>query len=351
MTGLLSSTIVDLPDDSEVVTDYLFERSYGDGLPVIVPTRERVERMLSGTSRDPAASLGALPPSNAPATIEKIAVNAVLAGCKPEHLPVLIATVEAVLDPAWKLDAVQPTTMALTPMIMVNGPVRISAGVNGNTGSLGPGWRGNATIGRALRLLLINLGGARPGDVDRATQGFPGKFSFCFAENEEESPWPPFHVTRGFDRDDSVVTLVAVSSSTNVSDSTENPISLLNTITGGLTNPSTANVIDPFSTPVLALNALHATILDEAGYDRVRLQDHIFEHARLPADVLSDRRAHLRRSAGEDLFLVDGQIPFTNDPRNILVVVTGGMGGNHSTYMQNGLYGHAISRRIDDRWR
>jgi hypothetical protein len=105
--------------------------------------------------------------------------------------------------------------------------------------------------------------------------------------------------------------------------------------------------MDPLSTPVLALNALHATILAGAGFGRAELQDHLFEHVRLPANALSARRAHLRRSAGEDLFLVDGRIPFTNDPRNILIVVTGGMGGNHSTFMQNGLYGHAISRRVD----
>jgi len=343
-----ASTTVDLPDDSEAVSDYLYERGLSDGLPVIVPTVERVERMLSGTRRDPASSLGAMPPSNAPATVEKVAINAVLAGCKPEQLPVLIAAVEAVLDPAWKLDAVQPTTMALGPMVIVNGPVRGRADVNGGTGSLGPGWRGNATIGRALRLLLINLGGARPGDVDRSTQGFPGKYSFCFAENEEESPWEPLHATRGLEAAESAVTVVAVSSSTNVSDSTDDAADLLRTITGGLTNPSTANVMDPLSTPVLALNALHATILARAGFGRAQLQDYLFEHVRLPADALSARRAHLRRSAGEDLFLVDGRIPFTNDPGNILIVVTGGMGGNHSTYMQNGLYGHAISRRVDE---
>lgn len=344
----LTSAVVDLPDDSEAVTDYLYERGFGDGLPVIVPTRERVERILAAVRRDPAASLGTLPPSNAAATVEKLAVNAVLAGCKPEQFPVLVAAVEAVLDPAWQLDAVQPTTMALGPMIIVNGPVRQVADINGGTGSLGPGWRGNATIGRALRLLLINLGGGRPGDIDRSTQGFPGKYSFCFAENEPESPWDPLHVTRGFAAAESVVTVVAVSSSTNVSDSTEDPAALLRTITGGLTNPSTANVIDPHSTPVLALNALHASMLDGAGFDRTALQDHLFEHVRVPPESLSDRRAHLRRSAGEELFLVDGQIPFTNNPRNIVVVVTGGMGGNHSTYMQNGLYGHAVSRRVAD---
>jgi hypothetical protein len=190
------------------------------------------------------------------------------------------------------------------------------------------GQAGGATQPSAGR---CGCGGARPGDVDRATQGFPGKYSFCFAENEEESPWEPLHTTRGFDADESAVTVVAVSSSTNVSDSTDDSADLLRTITSGLANPSTANVMDPQSTPVLALNALHATILSEAGFSRSRLQDHLFKHVRLPADALFARRAHLRRGAGEDLFLVDGRIPFTNNPRDILVVVTGGMGGNHST--------------------
>jgi hypothetical protein len=269
-----------------------------------------------------------------------------MAGCRPEYLPVVVAALEAMLEPEWELEAVQPTTMALGPMVIVNGPVRDEIGMQSGTGSLGPGFRANATIGRAIRLVMINLGGGRAPTVDRSTQGFPGKYTFCFAENEEESAWEPFHVTRGFDAGDSVVTVVAVSSSTNVSDSTDDVNDLLRTFATGLVNPSSANVMDPHSTPVLALNPLHSHILSAAGYDRRAFQRHIWEQSRIPADALSARRAHLRRAYGDDLFLVDGTIPFTNDPDDILVVVTGGMQGNHSTYMQNGLYGRAISKLV-----
>src|SRR5262249_54441994 len=161
----------------------------------------------------------------------------------------------------------------------------------------------NATIGRAVRLALLNLGGAIPGDVDRSTQGFPGKYTFCFAENEEESAWEPFHVSRGFDAEDSVVTVVAVSSSTNVSDSTDDVADLLRTWATGLVNPSSANVIDPHSTPVLAVNPLHSHILAAAGISRVDFQRHIWRHSRIPADALSARREHLRRAYGEEHFL------------------------------------------------
>jgi hypothetical protein len=347
VTGTPSSTIL-VEDDSEAVSDLFYAQGHTDGLPVIVPTAERVDRMLAGIRRDRHESLGQVPPLGGEATIEKVAINAVMAGCLPEYLPVVVAALSCVLEPSWELEAVQPTTMALGPMIIVNGPIRQSIVMQCGTGSLGPGWRANATIGRAVRLALINLGKAAAGDVDRATQGFPGKYTFCFGENEEDSVWEPFHVSRGFTAEESVVTVVAVSSSTNVSDSTDDPADLLRTWATGLINPSSANVIDPHSTPVLALNPLHARILAGAGYDRRRFQDHIWRNSRIPADALSARREHLRRAYGEEHFLVDGMIPFTNDPSNIVVVVTGGLQGNHSTYMQNGLYGRAVSRAVTD---
>jgi hypothetical protein len=342
----LTSTVLQLADDAEAIGEQFFRDGHTDGLPIVVPTVDRVQRMLAGIDRDPQESLGPVPPLQGVATIEKLAINAVMAGCRPEHLPVLVAAFECMLEPAWELEAVQPTTMALGPMVIVNGPVRAHAGVHGGTGALGPGFRANATIGRAVRLVLINLGGALAGDVDRSTQGFPGKYTFCFAENEEESAWEPFHVSRGFDADDSVVTVVAVSSSTNVSDSTDDVNDLLRTWTTGLVNPSSANVMDPHSTPVLAVNPLHSHIMASAGMSRRDFQQLIWTESRIPADALSVRRAHLRRAYGEEHFLVDGTIPFTNDPDDINVVVVGGMQGNHSTYMQNGLYGHATSTRV-----
>jgi hypothetical protein len=281
-------------------------------------------------------------------TVEKIAINAVMAGCRPEYMAVLVAAVRALLDPEWLLGAIQTTTNPMTPMLIVNGPVRDRIGLNSGTGVMGPGWQANATIGRAIRLLLQNVGGATAPDVDKCTQGFAGKYTLCVAENEEESPWEPFHVSRGFATAQSVVTVVGVNSSTNVHDSSDRAADLVKTLGGSLASPGADNMIDPFSTPVIALNPLHARILAGAGFTRESLQQFIFENCRLPADALSARRAHLRRAHGEDQFLVDGAIPFTNDPSRIVVIVTGGLGGGHSCYLANGHFGHALSRLIQE---
>lgn len=343
----LTSSRITLDADAESVFEYLLGNGYSDGLPVIPPTKERVLRMLTGTPRAPDESLGDVPPALLPATIEKIAVNAVMAGCTPHYLPVLIAAMELMLEPKWMLDALQSTTNPLTPMVLLNGPIRNAIGLHSGTGVMGPGWRANATIGRAIRLILLNLGGAIPGDVDKCTQGFVGKYTLCMGENEEESPWEPFHVNKGFQPDDSVVTVVGVNSSTNVHDSSDRWEDLLKTLTASLISPGTANVVDPYSTPVIALNPMHAQILSSAGFTRERLQAHLFDHCRLPADALSNRRAALRRGEhGGDHFLVDGQIPFTNRPEQIQLFVTGGMSGGHSCYLSNGHYGYLTSKRL-----
>lgn len=342
-----TATAVDMPDDAEVVSDYFYAKQMTDGLPVIPPTPARVEHMMSGTRKDPADVIGRVPPANGAATVEKLAINAVLAGCKPEHLPVLIAAVEVVTQERFALAGMQPTTNPLTPMIIVNGPIRHRIGMEGGAGAMGPGNRANATIGRALRLILINLGRAVPGDVDKCTQGFVGKFSLCIAENEEDSAWEPFHVSRGFSVDDDVITVVGVNASNNIHDSSDEPADVIRTLEGSLPSIGTANVVDPHATPILALNPLHIQLLTSVGFDRRGLQQHLFERCRLPADALSARRSHLRRSEGEDLYLVDGGIPLTNDPSNLLIVSCGGLQGGHSCFLSNGHYGHAISQRIN----
>ncbi len=342
----LSSTRELLDDDAEIVSDYFYTRGHTDGLPVIPPTEARVQRCVEAAGRDPRDSLGPVPPLNGEATIEKIAVNAVMAGCKPAYMPLIVAALEAMLVPEFALAGLQPTTNPLTPLLIVNGPLRPRIELNSATGVMGPGWRANATIGRAIRLILLNLGGAIPGDVDKCTQGFVGKYGLCIGENEEESPWEPFHVSRGFARKDEVVTVVGVNASTNIHDSSGDWQDLLKTLTGSLVSPGTANVADPFSTPVIVLNPLHARILADAGFTRSSLQDHIYRQARLPGDGLSQRRSHLRMAEGEAHYLVEGSIPFTNDPSSILIVVAGGMQGGHSCYLPNGHYGHAIARAV-----
>ncbi|MGE0626091.1 MAG: peroxiredoxin family protein [Pseudomonadales bacterium] len=192
--------------------EFMFDQGFSDGLPLVPPTPERVLRMLSGTVRDPQEVLGVMPPNMGEVTVEKLAINAVMAGCRPEYLPVVIAATEAILTEAYNIHGVMATTMGASPVLVVNGPIRERIGMNMKLGALGQGNRANATIGRAVRLAVRNLGGARPGGTERSTLGNPMKFTMCFAEHEERSPWSPLHVERGFDPGDSVVTAFTMTS-------------------------------------------------------------------------------------------------------------------------------------------
>ncbi len=215
----LTARQIEIGDQDEF--EFMFERGLTDGLPVIPPTPERVKRMLTGTRRDPREVIAALPPNMGPATIEKIAANAVMAGCKPEYLPVVIAALEAVATPEFNAHGIMSTTWGATPVIVVSGPIRERIGMNMKMMALGYGTRANATIGRAVKLTLRNVGGAKPGDIERSTLGSIGKFTTCFAEWEERSPWEPLHVERGFKREESVVTVFGLeSSSRQIADQT-----------------------------------------------------------------------------------------------------------------------------------
>ncbi len=192
--------------------EFMFDQGFTDGLPVVPPTPERVLRMLAGTRRDPQEVVAVMPPNMGEATVEKIAINAVMAGCRPEYLPVVIAAVEAICTDAFNIHGVMATTMGASPVMVVNGPIRERLGMNMKLGALGQGNRANATMGRAVRLAVRNIGGARPGGTERSTLGNPMKFTMCFAEWEERNPWEPLHVERGFDPEDSVVTVFAMTS-------------------------------------------------------------------------------------------------------------------------------------------
>src|SRR3989338_7966781 len=181
---------IEVDDDPQAVLAAFCEREWCDGLPIIPPTPERVTSMLNGAKAE--RSLGALPPLWRQATLEKLAVNAVMVGCEPASFPVIVAAVEAMLDPAFNLYGVQATTHPVAPLVIVHGPVAARLGVHAGSGCFGPGFRANATIGRALRLILMNVGGAWPGRHDMATQGSPAKFAYCIAERVDASPWWPW---------------------------------------------------------------------------------------------------------------------------------------------------------------
>ena len=174
------------------------ERGWTDGLPIVPPTEDDVGEFLRWVDRHPQDVVAVLPPRQGEATVERIAINAVMAGCRPEYLPVIITTIEALADPAFNLDSIQATTHPVAPLVIVNGPVARELGINAGYNAFGQGFRANLTIGRAVRLVLMNVGGGLPGTGDRSTQGSPAKIAYCVAENEAASPWEPLHVEAGF---------------------------------------------------------------------------------------------------------------------------------------------------------
>ncbi len=204
MSGMLSAA------DADAALEQLHAARCTDGLPVVIPTEPRVTRMVLAGGIDGDLVIGEMGPLGGAATVEKIAIAAVMAGCVPDYFPVVLAACRAICQPAFDLTEMQATTHCIAPLIIVNGPARAACGLAHGFGLMGPGHRANASIGRALRLAMINIGGARPGESDMALHGHPAKFTFCIAEDEGASPFPPLHTSLGYRVDQSVVTVVGV---------------------------------------------------------------------------------------------------------------------------------------------
>jgi hypothetical protein len=343
---------IEVADSPEAVNDLLYDLGLTDGLPVVPPTQPRVRAMLAG--RDPGFEVAKLPPKWGIATLEKIAVNAVMAGCRPEYFPVLIAAVEAMADEAFNLYGIQTTTGTATPAAIINGPIRNEIDVNYGANCLGPGKRANATIGRAIRLILHNIGGATPGLMDMATMGQPGKYSFCFGEHEERSPWPPLHVERGYRANHSAVTMVGAAGTIEIVDLTSRSArGLLDTIVGSMCIAGSigGGVVMGGGEPLLLLPPEHAALLQRDGFDKAAVKRHIWEHARMPLDRLSsDVAAHIVRQR-EQLGITDteGPVLIAERPEDVMIVVTGGTGGK-ATYVPTWSGGtRAVTRRIGPR--
>ncbi|HZZ48091.1 MAG TPA: thioredoxin family protein [Pseudonocardia sp.] len=265
----------------------LFDRGWSDGLPVIPPTPTRVLRMLSGTSRKPDELVATVPPNLAEATVEKVAINAVLAGCRPEYLPVVLAAVEAACTDEFNAHGLLATTWSAGPAIVVNGPIGRSIGMNAHGNVLGQGNRANSTIGRALQLVIRNVGGGRPGGVDRAAFGHPGKVGFCFAEDEAGSPWEPLSVARGVAAGVSAVTVFAAEGARGLADQiSRTPESLALSIAAGLRSVGHPKATLGFDA-TLVVSPEHARVFAEAGWSRARLEEALREALLLdPAEIV-----------------------------------------------------------------
>jgi hypothetical protein len=260
------------PDDP---VEICYQRGWSDGLPVVPPTPERVLRMLRGTTRDPAEVIGQVPPDMGECTVEKVAINAVLAGCRPEYMPVVLAAVEAALMPEFCMHGLLCTTYFASPVVIVNGPVARRIGMNSGVNALGQGNRANATIGRALQLVVRNVGGGIPGGIDRATLGTPAKYTCCFAEDESDAGWQPLAQSRGVAPGRSAVTLFGGGEIVGSFDQlSRTPESLAASLAASLNvagHPKKVRQHDA----LLVLSPEHHRVFQQAGWDRTRIVDEL----------------------------------------------------------------------------
>ena len=283
-TGIVSRVLELGQAEDEV--EAMFDRGWSDGLPLVPPTEERVLRMLAGTTRDPQEVLGPCPPNLVSLTVEKVAVNAVLAGCKPEYMPVVLAAMEATLEEEFALHGVLATTMYVSPVLVVNGPVRNRIGMNALGNALGQGNRANATIGRAVQLIVRNVGGGHPQGVDRACLGNPGKYTYCFAEDEEGSCWEPLSVERGFGAGQSTVTAFAGYGLQGIVDQkARDPDALSASFAASLR--AFHNVkLAPAGDAILVVCPEHERTFRDAGWSKQQVKDRLHELLEIPGSEL-----------------------------------------------------------------
>lgn len=312
--------VAELEDAHEL----MYERGWSDGLPLTPPTEARVLRMLAGTSRAPDEIVGVIPPDLVPCTVEKVAINAVMAGCKPEYLPVVLAAVQAACCDEFCMHGLLATTYFSGPIIIVNGPIVDEIGMNWGGNALGQGNRANSTIGRALQLVIRNVGGGKPGGVDRAALGQPGKVGFCFPEREHDSYWQSLAEERGFRREQSTVTLFAGDGVHGIADqSSREPMSLTRSLAMSLRTVKHSKLFGSASA-LLIVTPEHMRVFRDAGWSKARLR------AELEKCLTLDSAELLRGAGGvaEGLPMsLAGRRLTKFDPEGLLIVHTGGSAG------------------------
>jgi hypothetical protein len=319
--------LVDIDGD---YVDFLEDRGMGDGLPVVAPTPERVEEMLTDAAGDPDQVLFTLQPRAGIVTRRVVAINAVMAGCRPDVFPVVLTALRALAQPEVNIRGVNATTHIVAPMILVHGEIARTAGFHGGVGCFGPGNRANATVGRAVRLVMLHVAGAKPGFGDAATHGQPAKYTFCAAENIDESPWESYARSRGVDAP-SAVTVHCGEGPHNVHDAEAagDPALILDKIASAMTSLGMNNAPISQAEFFVVLGPEHAASLAQRAMTRKDISSYLFDHARLPHHVF--KRHFEERAWAQWMKIVsdDHLLPMTAEPDNIRVVVAGGP-GKHS---------------------
>jgi hypothetical protein len=343
----LISEKIKIENSLEAVNSMFYGRGWTDGLPIVPPTEERVKTMLSGCHREPQERVAVLPPKLAVATVEKIAINAVMAGCLPDYMPLIITAVESIAEEKFGLMSVLTTTHPCGVLIVVNGPISQKLRINSAGNAFGPGAMANAAIGRALSLILLNIGGGIPGQIDKSTQGNPCKYTFCVAENEAANPWQPFHVERGFQAKDSTVTVFAAEGPHNINDhDSTTGAGILKTATATMATAGNNNLIFFSGEPILILSPEHAATLARDGFSKEQVKDYIFQNARVPISAISEEHIQYRKKSPERYgqYVNSESIPLARR-KDIIVMVIGGS-GKHSCFIPTFGLNYSVTKLI-----
>lgn len=317
------------------------QRQWGDGLPVVAPTEERLEAFLAELSFGPDELLGLMPPAEQEVTPAKVAANAIMAGCEPRMMRVVLAAIKTLLDPDFNLSGIQTTTHPVAPLTIVHGPAAMDLGFHGGPGLFGPGWRTNATVGRAIRLALLNIGGARPGELDRASHGQPSKYTACITENIEDSPWRPYaEETAGLGPADDAITVFGGENPHNVNDHVStDAYGILTTVADTVATMGANSSYISKGDVVVVLGPEHADTVASSGFSRADVQAFLYDEARLPVAKLKQGGMWGMKmwSPWIEEMIEKGDhggrlIPVVPDPAGFHVLVAGGP-GKHSVVM------------------
>ncbi|MDH3444149.1 MAG: hypothetical protein OEN50_09530 [Deltaproteobacteria bacterium] len=341
-----AAALTAVPRDPAALFHFFAARGWTDGLPILPPTRTAVDAMIGAYRLNRDHVLGTIPPLNGIATVEKIAANAVMAGCLPEYFPLVLAGVKGLLQPGFNLDGVQTTTGNVAPLALINGPCRNKLDINCAANVLGQGWRANATIGRGIRFVMTNIGGAVPGLYDKSTVGQPAKYTFCVGENEEESPWEPLHVERGLNREVDAVSMFGCSGVNSAVDmASQTAKGLLKTFAltmiGGTTSGVTSTEV------MLIICPEHAAVLSTGGYSKSVIRQELFAMARVSFDKISDENLELISKRRPLWFKNNArEIGAVDRPESIWIVVAGGAGAK-SAYIPGRTGTHLQTTKVE----
>lgn len=331
----LSARLHDLPDDPLAAIDYCYEQGWTDGLPVIPPEQGRVEAMLAMEGRPAETILAGHPATGLELTLHALAANAVMAGCLPEYFPVLVAAFEAMDRPPFNFHGSTASTGGSAPLLIVSGPVVDEIGMNAGVNLFGPGNRANATIGRAVRLVLMNVFRMVPGVSDKSTQGNPGKYSFCIGERADVNPWPALCEDLGYPEGVSSVTVFAGAGFCNVENHGANtPEALLETIADAMANYGSISL----GQTVVVLSPEHARVVAKDGWSKEEVQAYLFDHAKRSVEGMQRVGKYV---AGEHDKFATGDCHRGLEPSDILITVGGGDAGGHSAFIPSWSRGRA----------